>query len=639
MTNFYNKIKLFTKSHKIWSIIIAVVIVVVIYFLYSIIFPTQTTVQYTFSRVKRGDLVVSVAGSGQVSTLSKVSIKPNTTGQTQTLGQITSVNVQNGDSVKAGQVVAILDGKNALQTLNQAKASVTSAQASYDKLVNGLTDSQLLSLNNAITTAQTSVDNAKQNILIKLKSAYTSAANSVYLNTDAFFVNPLSVNPLIQINGVNFTNQETQNNINQERYAIGSMLSTWRNNIMNQSTSDDLVSSLNTTISNLNIIRNYFDDMTMLFGVYSVSSDSNSLATINANKNTAASARSSIDSSISDFTSTLQSYNSAVFSLQQAKDNLAIQQKPPLADDLAVSQANLDNAKANLANAQTAYDSRIITAPFNGQIGGLTASIGQQVSSSDSLATLITAEKVINVTLNEVDAAKVSAGNTVTITFDSLPNISLTGSVSYIDPLGTVAQGVVSYSVQIKMDSQNDQIKTGMTATVNIVTTSHTNTLIIPNSAITSVGGRKYVLVADTSSSTISNFGGNFNNSSSTNSFGTSGRADFASSTFASSTGTSTGRQFRNASSSTRASQGITMQFPVTQVEITIGLSNNTTTEVLTGLTEGQLVVTKKTTVSGTTVKSTASTATTNTRGGFGGGFGGGAVGSVGGITRTLGGN
>ncbi len=639
MINFYKKTISFAKRNKILFGIIVVAIVFIFYFLYTIIFPAGTTTQYTFSRVKRGDLVVSVSGSGQVSTLSKVSIKPNTTGQTQTLGQIISVKVQNGDYVKAGQVVAILDGKNALQTLNQAKASMTSAQASYDKLVNGLTASDSLSLNNAITSAQTSLDNAKQNILFKLKSSYTTVANNVYLNTDSFFSSPMGSAEL-SVSGVSFVNQQLQNSVNQERITVGTILTSWKDIVTNQTTSDDMVSDLNNAISNLNVIRNYFDDMTMLFGVYSIGSNSTAQSTINSNKSTAVSARSSIDSSISDLLSTLQSYNNTVFSLQQAKDNLTIKQAPPTADDLAVSQSNLDNAKANLANAQTAYDSRIITAPFDGQIGGLTASIGQQVSSSDSLGTLITAEKVINVTLNEVDAAKISSGNPVTITFDSLPDISLTGSVSYIDPLGTVTQGVVSYSVQIKMDSQNDQIKTGMTATVSIVTTQHSNTLIIPTSAITTTGGKKYVLVADISSSTLSQFGGNFDMSSTTRNFATSSRRNFATSTFASSTNSTSTRQFRNNfASSSNTTSGVSVQYPVIQVEITTGLSNNTTTEVLSGLTEGQLIVTKKIMVSGATGKTTASTATTNTRGGFGGGFSGGAAGAVGGLGRTLGGN
>ena len=628
---FFQRTKTFIKVHKIWSVIIAALIIIVGYFTYSKIFTGGTTVQYTFGRVTKGDLVVSVSGSGQVSTLSKVSIKPQTTGQTQTLGQIISVKVQNGDTVKAGQVVAILDGKNALQTLNQARSSVVSAEANYNKLIKGLSDADSLSLNNSVTSAQTSLDNAKQNILIKLKSAYTTASNVIYLNTDSFFENPVSTNPLLTIDGVNFMNQELQDSVDQGRYNIGPILNNWREKIKNQTTSDDLTVSLNNALSDLNVIRNYFDDMTMLFGVYSVASNSTGQAAINSNKTTAASARSSIDSLISDLTSTMQSYNSTIFSLKQAQDNLAVKQEPPSADDLAVSKASLDNAKANLANAETAYASRIITAPFDGQIGGLSAEVGQQVSSSDSLGTLITAEKVINVTLNEVDAAKVSAGNPVTITFDSLPNLSLTGHVSYIDPLGTVTQGVVSYSVQVKMDEQNDQVKTAMTATVEIITTQHANTLIIPTSAITTTGGKKYVLIADTSSSSALELSENFNMSSTTRNFGTSTRRNFASSTFTSTTRASSSRQFGSSSSNTRLSSIITTQYPVTQVEITTGLSNNTTTEVLSGLSEGQLIVTKKATVSSsaTTAKTSAASATTNTRGGFGGGFGGGAVGAL----------
>jgi len=297
-----------------------------------------------------------------------------------------------------------------------------------------------------------------------------------------------------------------------------------------------------------------------------------------------------------------------VISLKQNKDTLALKQEPPTTDDLTVSKAQLDNAKANLANAEEAYSSRIITAPFDGQIGGLSAEVGQQVSSSDSLGTLITSEKVINVSLNEVDAAKVSAGNTVSITFDSLPGISLTGTVGYIDPLGTVTQGVVSYAVQIKMDKQDGQVKAGMTASVSIVTTQHSNTLIIPTSAITTVGGKKFVLIADISSSTMKEQFTSF----SMRDFSSSTRRDFASSTRGASS-----RQF---ASGTKISQAINIQYPVISIEVTTGISNNTSTEILSGLSDGQLIVTKKINISSnTTAKTSASSATTNTRSGFGG--------------------
>jgi multidrug efflux pump subunit AcrA (membrane-fusion protein) len=362
--------------------------------------------------------------------------------------------------------------------------------------------------------------------------------------------------------------------------------------------------------------------MTTLFALYSISSGTTAQSTLNSDKNAASGARGDIDSQISSLTSTLQTYNNDVLQLQEANANLNVQQEPPSADDLAVAKANLDNADANLANAQQSYDSRIITTPFDGQIGGLNASVGQEVSSSDSLGTLITSQKVINVTLNEIDAAKVSAGDAVAITFDALPNVSMTGKVSYIDPLGTVSQGVVSYAVQISMDTQNSQIETGMTAEVTITTTEHDNTLIIPTSAIQTSGGKKYVLIAN-----IPMINGT-SSASTTRSFATS------SYNFASTTRASSSRQFGSSSASrTLSSASITTQYPVVKVQITTGISNDTTTEVLTGITAGQLVVTKTTTVksSTTATKSAATSATTRVSGGAGGfssrgDFGGGAA-------------
>jgi len=614
------RIRVYITKHKIISTIIILVLLYSSYYLYTKLFTGSSTIEYTFGKVSRGDLVVSVLGSGQASTLSQVDIKPKSTGQTQMLGQIVSVKVKNGDYVKAGDVVAILDGKNALQTLNQAKASVASAQANYNKLVNGLTETDLFSLNNSIQNSQVSLDNLKQNILIKLQNAYTSVSGSIYFNTDSIFENnPVNMITQIKIQGVSIINQQLENNIESGRYDIEPLLISWKDELKNISVASDLPNILNTKISNLRKIRSYFDDMTILLSVYSSASNSTAQSLLNSYKSAASSARSAVDSSISDLTSALQSYNSAVVSLSQNKESLTLKQKPPSEDDLTVSKAQLDNAKANLANAEESYSSRIISAPFDGQIGGLVAQVGQQVSSSDSLGKLITSKKVINVTLNEVDAAKVTAGNPVTITFDSLPGISLTGLVSYVDPLGTVTQGVVSYAVQISINEQNDQIKTGMTASVGIITNQHFGVLVVPTSAITSSKGKKYVLVADTSGDIIQNnlaSSTDFRNLASSTRNGNSDTGTsthrFSSSTFASSS-------FKNLSN-------ITTQYPVIQVEIITGLSNNTQTEVLSGLSGGELIVLKKTTVTSgasSATKTAASAATSRTGGGIvPGGFG-----------------
>jgi HlyD family secretion protein len=623
---FFKKIKIHASKHQVITILSIIIVISMISYLGGGVGNTSTSTQYVFGQVTKGDLVVSVTGTGQVSTLSEVDIKPQTTGQTQTLGQIVSVKVNNGDVVKAGQVVAILDGKTTLQSLNQAQANVESAQANYDKLVNGPTESDLQSLTASLQNSRLSVENYKQNILIKLQNAYTSASNAVYLNTDPLYENPMSDGPHLSVDGVTFVNQQLQANMDTDRVSAGKILASWKQELASISTSSDLVSSINSSLTKLNTLRSFFDDMTSLFASYSVANTTAGQSSINSDKSISSSARSSMDSSISDLTSTLQGYESSINSLAQNQLSYNYKIAPPAESDVIVSKSQLDNAKAALATAEQNYASRIITAPFDGQIGGLTAQVGMQISSSDSLGKLITPEKVVNVTLNEVDAAKVKKGDPVVLTFDAFPNISIPGHVSYIDPLGTVSQGVVSYAVQIAMDEQNDQIETGMTASAQITTDSRTSVLTIPSSAITIKGNTKFVLVQDsaTSSSQV-----------------TQNQNAFSSSTFSTSTFSSSTHRFRNASSTGAYGQygaGMTnyasgsAQSAVHPVEITTGLSNDTSTEILTGLTEGETIVIRSTSV--TSAKSAASSATTNTRrtGGAVGGFGGGA--SVGAILR-----
>ncbi len=649
-TAWTTKIKPFTSTHKPLTIVSIIIFLSILYALFGR-GGTATATSYVFGRVQQGDLAVSVSGSGQVADLGEVSIQPQTVGQTQTLGQIVSVNVKNGDFVKAGEVIATLDGQNALQTLNQAQASVESAQASYDKLVDGPTALDLQSINNGIQSDKTNIANDQQNTLIDVQNAYSSIANSVYINTDPFFQNVTSVNPSLVVNGVSFTNQQLQNSIQSGRVIVGSSLNSWNNEINNAASSTasstDVVTLLNDSISYLNQIRTYFDNMTSLFSSYSIAEGSTNQSTLNSDKSTASGALSSANSSISSLTSTLQSYNSAVTNLANDEQSLALQTAPPNPDDVTVAKAALDNANASLANAEQNYASRIITAPFDGQIGGLTAQIGQQISSSDSLGTLITSQRVVNIALNEVDAAKVAANDSVQVTFDALPNVTINGHVNYVDPLGTVTQGVVNYSVQVVLDEQNTAVQTGMTATANIDTVDHPNALMVPNSAIMTSGNQKYVLVAEVSSSTMANFAG---------SFGSSTRRNFASSTFSGGYGSGFSSSSSNFSSSTlayssttasttrqrTASAGQTVQFPagvvptIVKVPVTVGIANATETEILSGLSAGQIIVTR--TVVGaaaSTAKSAAAAATTRTVGaGAGGairaaGFGGGAVGGA----------
>lgn len=109
------------------------------------------------------------------------------------------------------------------------------------------------------------------------------------------------------------------------------------------------------------------------------------------------------------------------------------------------------------------------------------------------MATIITKQKIAKISLNEIDAAKVKIGQKTTLTFDALPEVTITGKIIDVDTVGTVSQGVVSYGVKIVLDSDDERIKPGMSVTADIITDAKPDILVLPNSAIKSQAGTYYV--------------------------------------------------------------------------------------------------------------------------------------------------
>jgi len=95
--------------------------------------------------------------------------------------------------------------------------------------------------------------------------------------------------------------------------------------------------------------------------------------------------------------------------------------------------------------------------------------------------------------LNDIDAAPVQTGQKTTLTFDAVEGLSITGEVVEVDTLGTVNQGVASYDVKIAFDVQDERVKPGMSVSVNIITESKAGVLLVPLTAVKTMGKNSYV--------------------------------------------------------------------------------------------------------------------------------------------------
>jgi len=190
-----------------------------------------------------------------------------------------------------------------------------------------------------------------------------------------------------------------------------------------------------------------------------------------------------------------QALQSATLDYQSALANYAKATQGSTATDLQMQQNAVKTAQIQVDQARSNLQGAVIVAPFDGMIASVSANVGEQVGSSPIITLVDLSSMHIEANIDETDIGKVSVGQSVHITFDSLPGLTLPGKVTAIAPSGNVQSGVVTYLVYVTPTQMDPRLRAGLTSTINIVIDQRTNVLYIPNRAIKIVGGTRTVAV------------------------------------------------------------------------------------------------------------------------------------------------
>ena len=436
MRKYFNKIKAYIVAHKIISVLVVVALIFVGRYIYTKTISGTNESRYVTTTVSKGTIISSVSGSGQVSVSNQVDIKPNVS------GAITYVAIKPGDKVWKGETLFSIDNTTARKAVRDAQIALESAQLD-------------------LTTAKATLDNTDANQQTSIANAYKVLLNSGIV---AFPSNISDTATPPTITGIYTKNIE--GSIEITTYPTNSS-----NGYFSLSGIASGIGAISTTTAQP------IGDTGLYIKFPTITTESKWIITI---PNTAA----------SNYLSNYTAYQSALQSKNQtgsASDLSALNIK---AKELAVTQR--ENA---LADAQQNLADYYVTAPFNGTVASVPSIEGLSVSSGTVLATIITNQKLATISLNEVDIAKIKLGNKATVTFDAIPDMTITGIIAQIDAVGTVSQGVVTYSVKISFDTQSDLIKPGMSVSTGIITDVHQNVLIVPTSAVKTQNGSSYVEV------------------------------------------------------------------------------------------------------------------------------------------------
>lgn len=472
------------------KILVAAIVIVLAaggYYIYRQSVSKTAALSYVTGQVTKGTLITSVSGTGQAETSDQMDIKP------QTDGRLISVKIKENQQVKADDIVAVIDPQSAANDVAKARASLDQAQASYDKLVAGATSLAIETQQINIKSAQQSLEQAKKNYTF-VKTQQELAVTNAYRN---YLNNGLEAVPnlgntnrdSLSVSGVYNSTETGSYKVIQEGYGY-------------------YVQGLETS-GNISFVDQYDTWLPVgTRGLYvkfpstiDLGNDTWTISIPNSQSTSYQSSYSSYQSALQSQTQALQqaqnSIDSAQIALDKAELSLKSTLEPATSADLASAKAQITSAQAQLSNAQTAYSNTILRSPFDGTIASVKFSAGDKVTAGSIVATIITNQQVAKISLNEVEVAKVKLGQKATMTFDALDNLSITGKVVQIDTIGTVSQGVVTYNVTVAFDVQNEQVRPGMSTTVDIVIDVRQDVLIVPSAAVKTQGNQHYVQILE----------------------------------------------------------------------------------------------------------------------------------------------
>ena len=181
--------------------------------------------------------------------------------------------------------------------------------------------------------------------------------------------------------------------------------------------------------------------------------------------------------------------------LQQAKANLALaqtnfQRNQELVAKKFLSQQALDTSSANLKVQQATVqlaDAKVgktrVKAPFNGMVGLRNVSVGDYVKEGQDLINIEDIATLrMDFKLPESYLGRVSKGQTVELTSDALPGQSFKAVLDAVDPM--VDQNGRAISARARLDNAAGKLRPGMFVRVRLLFGDRKDVLMVPEQAI-----------------------------------------------------------------------------------------------------------------------------------------------------------
>lgn len=476
-----------------------------------------TDVTYVQQPVKRQTLKVTVSGTGPAAATNAVVMK------TTQSGNVTQVLVQDGDQVKAGQVLFTMENEQVVTALQQAEADLASAIENLNQKLRP-TDTTVRAQQNKVESAELTLkqreeERAGLHLTAPAAGVITSIATAVGSDVQAnaqllAIYDDQTPSFLAQVPQDAAVGLKPGAEADVTIPGFGTRFGTVRSLVGNGqggtggkatvSVAIDLPATEGLRPGMSGTVQIKTTDLTFqVTGSGTVQDDSIQVRSMTAGEVAQIVATEGARVTAGDLLITLTNpqvelgYKQATNDLATQRENLTALITPQSDPDGSIRQlqAKVATAQRTLDEKKTAVDDLSVKAPIDGKLSGFAIKVGDKIDAKAQVGKVADYGAMeMKISVDELDIAKMQAGQPVAITFDALPGKKYEGKVAKVALEGTVKNDIATFDVTVQIGNPTG-ILAGMNGSAEIAIAQRENVLTVPAQAVRTVAGKTTVQI------------------------------------------------------------------------------------------------------------------------------------------------
>lgn len=174
--------------------------------------------------------------------------------------------------------------------------------------------------------------------------------------------------------------------------------------------------------------------------------------------------------------------NAAYARVVQAQRELDRVKAGPSPFQIDAAALAVRRAEIQVTRSETDLNRMTLTAPFDGVVSSVFTETGALVTPGLTVLELTDISPLrLTVQVDEIDISLIEVGMPAWVEFDALPNVVIPAWLEKISFVGANVNGIVSYDVDFALETDDPRVRVGMTAEANIIVDEQDDTVIVPN--------------------------------------------------------------------------------------------------------------------------------------------------------------